>query len=561
VEEVPQLELDEVREALEERGLDVEGDDALVRARLVQAIEREDADLFLQGGMDDDDVQDGLVQDGLDLPPAAARTGARPAAEVAFEEEFEKKWAAAAAETPMAPAAGAEGSGGVAAGGSVGGGNIPKAELDTRGLLNAFDNALDDWFGPDAGSVRRPMPGMVTKKMRHGSCPGCGVPFQTVAKALPGYAPESKLGDPSTVCARCYGLQHYGKVDASLTAQRATHAEVSPDAFKELLSPISKKKAVVCYVVDVFDFHGSFLKDLTDVVGRNPVVLALNKADLLPRDFHPNRVKNWVYREAGRFNIWVVDVILVSAMRGYGVQTLEMTLRELSNKRKQDVYILGSANVGKSTLVNRLINRDFSLEEAPWKEERRVRGKILDDVEAQEALLDAHLRELEEAGDDDARTGGAGKSSGIYMGPQGEGWEKFVIEGGLDLGDLEDEEMSSSTPGASGATGDSADGEEAAVGEDGIDMGPKGEGWETFQIEGGLDLGLEDLDEGVDAVEEWESEGKGREWAGATAFEFEARQKESRWQRQVCVCVCVCVCVQVCPGCRDVRYICRFHYL
>ena len=40
-EEVSDLEVDEVREALEERGLDVEGDDALVRARLVQAITRE----------------------------------------------------------------------------------------------------------------------------------------------------------------------------------------------------------------------------------------------------------------------------------------------------------------------------------------------------------------------------------------------------------------------------------------------------------------------------------------------------------------------------------------
>lgn len=45
--------------------------------------------------------------------------------------------------------------------------------------------------------------------------------------------------------------------------QRATHAEVSPEAFKELLKPIGSKKAVVCYVVDVFDFHGSFLSDLT----------------------------------------------------------------------------------------------------------------------------------------------------------------------------------------------------------------------------------------------------------------------------------------------------------
>ncbi len=40
------------------------------------------------------------------------------------------------------------------------------------------------------------------------------------------------------------------------------------------------------------------------------------------------------------------------------------------------MYILGSANVGKSTLVNRLIQRDFSLEDAPWKEEKRIKGKV-----------------------------------------------------------------------------------------------------------------------------------------------------------------------------------------
>ena len=60
----------------------------------------------------------------------------------------------------------------------------------------------------------------------------------------------------------------------------------------------------------------------------------------------------------------------------------------LMHEGVQDVYILGSANVGKSTLVNRLIQRDFSLEEAPWKEERRIKGKILGDVEAEEALRD-----------------------------------------------------------------------------------------------------------------------------------------------------------------------------
>jgi len=271
-----------------------------------------------------------------------------------------------------------------------------------------------------------------------------------VAQALPGYTPESKLGKDGTVCARCYGLQNYGKVDPSLTAQRATHSEVSPEAFKELLKPIGKKKAVVCYVVDVFDFHGSFLSDLTSVVGRNPVILALNKADLLPRDFHPNRVKNWVYREAGRMNIWVLDVILVSAMMGYGVQTLEGTLRELSTKRKQDVYILGAANVGKSTLVNRLIQRDFSIEDAPWKEEKRIKGKILEDIDAEEALLDRYLQDHEQ---DDASAAGAGM-------------ETLTIEGGLDLGDVEDDQFLSTD--SLDPSGDAGAEMEEKAGEDGV---------------------------------------------------------------------------------------------
>ena len=44
--------------------------------------------------------------------------------------------------------------------------------------------------------------------------------------------PESKAKDKDAVCARCYGLQHYGKVDPSLTAQKAVFDAVSPEAFR-----------------------------------------------------------------------------------------------------------------------------------------------------------------------------------------------------------------------------------------------------------------------------------------------------------------------------------------
>ena len=494
-EDVAQLEVDEVREALEERGLMVEGSEAEVRARLFDAITTEEDEL--------------PVVDGDD----------------ALDEEFQQRWAVADLGSELLPVDHSTVAPSRRADQEV------SVKMDTDGVLNAFDNALDDWFGSPAEGASRTVPGAVTKKAKRGFCPGCGTAFQSVAQALPGYIPESKAGQAGTVCARCYGLQHYGKVDPSLTAQRATHAEVSPEAFKELLAPIGQKKNVVCYVVDVFDFHGSFLKDLTVVVGRNPVVLALNKADLLPRDFHPNRVKNWVYREAGRLNIWVVDVVLVSAMMGYGVQTLERTLRELSSKRAQDVYILGAANVGKSTLVNRLIQRDFAVEDAPWKEEKRIKGKILDDTELEEAMLDRSLLgSIQEMGVPAKRK----MSGGVDLGPDEEGWETFRIEG-LDLGELEDSELSSESLEASNdSPGDEGQSDVVATEEeDGIYMGPKGEGWQTFKIEGGLDL---DLDLDSDSVEVSgdgeDSNAPAGEWSGQTAFEFEARTKETKWERQ-----------------------------
>jgi hypothetical protein len=85
-------------------------------------------------------------------------------------------------------------------------------------------------------------------------------------------------------------------------------------------------------------------------------------------------------------------------------------------------------------------------------------------------------------------------SDGVDAGPDEEGWETFVIEGGLDLGELEDSEMSS------GEGSEEASGEVWGEGE-GEEVEGKGEGWETFAIEGGLDLDLDEDD--LEARDEW----------------------------------------------------------
>jgi hypothetical protein len=158
-------------------------------------------------------------------------------------------------------------------------------------------------------------------------------------------------------------------------------------------------------------------------------------------------------------------------------------------------------------------------------------GQIIDDMEAQEAVLKdqrwsaAASYEEEEAMQVAKAKAGADE---VYMGPKGEGWQTFRIEG-LDLEELEEEEASStleeeevggsklkepSEGEAFSSTSLDASIQDAAVaadgegkdGSDGTYMGPKGEGWETFKIEGGVDLGLDGLDGDVEASgDEWVS--------------------------------------------------------
>lgn len=182
-------------------------------------------------------------------------------------------------------------------------------KVDTDTLLSAFDSALDEWYGSEEGEL-----GRVRKIGKKGECPGCGCKLQSADKDLPGFVPEHKAENPDAVCVRCYGLQFYGKVDAELTAQKGVHDAVSPEAFRKTLAPIRQKNCIICYVVDVFDFHGTFLPDLTMLVGDNPVVLAVNKADLLPKNYNQERVKRWVRTCANELGSpRVVDVVMISA--------------------------------------------------------------------------------------------------------------------------------------------------------------------------------------------------------------------------------------------------------
>ncbi|NIK68301.1 ribosome biogenesis GTPase YqeH [Paenibacillus sp. BK033] len=180
------------------------------------------------------------------------------------------------------------------------------------------------------------------------ACAGCGVKLQTEHPEQSGYLPEAALNREPVICQRCFRIRNYNE---------ASSITVDQDDFLRLLGSIGSTDSLVVHIVDLFDFEGSLISGLQRFVGNNPVVLVVNKVDLLPRSVNLNRLRNWVQKQAKAEGLRTVDIVLCSAKRNIG---FEHVIEAIEHHRKgRDVYVVGATNVGKSTLINRLIH-DYS---------------------------------------------------------------------------------------------------------------------------------------------------------------------------------------------------------
>ncbi|CAE8674413.1 unnamed protein product, partial [Polarella glacialis] len=85
------------------------------------------------------------------------------------------------------------------------------------------------------------------------------------------------------------------------------------------------------------------------------VRIIANKIDLLPRDASVIRVRGWVAQEAilaGFPRVKITDVFPVSCHDGKGIMAVAKLLDQQNTYREH--YLVGAANVGKSSLINRL---------------------------------------------------------------------------------------------------------------------------------------------------------------------------------------------------------------
>ena len=180
-------------------------------------------------------------------------------------------------------------------------------------------------------------------------CIGCGAEIQSENPNKQGYLPKSvvekSIEENNLVCKRCFRLKNYNEV---------SDVELGAEDFYKLIKTLSKKDGLIVKVVDIFDFSGSWIEDVIDIVGNNKdIVLVANKLDLLPKSVKQNKIKQWLFKMLKAKGIKAKDILLISAIKNHGIEEAAARIDELRNGK--DVYIIGATNVGKSTFVNKLI--------------------------------------------------------------------------------------------------------------------------------------------------------------------------------------------------------------
>ncbi len=180
-------------------------------------------------------------------------------------------------------------------------------------------------------------------------CIGCGTVIQTEEKEQIGFTPKSALDkgleSGEVYCQRCFRLRHYNDIQ---------DVAITDNEFLALLNGIGDSDALIVNVVDIFDFNGSLIPGLHRFAGDNPVLLVGNKVDILPKSLKRGKMTQWMKERAFEVGLRPIDVTLTSAKSESDIEELLALIEE--HRAGRDVYVVGVTNVGKSTLINAIIN-------------------------------------------------------------------------------------------------------------------------------------------------------------------------------------------------------------
>ena len=186
-------------------------------------------------------------------------------------------------------------------------------------------------------------------------CYHCNKVLQSDDPNQGGYIPKELLevnDGRVLLCEECYRKENLDIVPIKV--------ELDQD-LRTILEDAKKQNALIVYVVDVFSFESSFIKEVSEILNGLDTLVIANKIDLLPKNAKLDEVKEYVAHRLRVEKFKALDIILTSPALDYNIEEVLNKIKEVRNGR--NTYIVGRIGSGKTSILTSLLgvfNNDTS---------------------------------------------------------------------------------------------------------------------------------------------------------------------------------------------------------
>ena len=170
-------------------------------------------------------------------------------------------------------------------------------------------------------------------------CKGCGAVLQNTDSQALGYVPDLTM----EYCQRCFRLTHYDR------QQDYIDLTVTQD-----LSLLEDLKGIFVWIVDVIDLETSLLSVIPQFLKTRRFIMVVNKCDLLPATVKENKIRKYIGLRLKELGLQSEAVII----RGRESSFRDKMIEIIRNSDEEFIF-MGIANVGKSTVINDLLNQQL----------------------------------------------------------------------------------------------------------------------------------------------------------------------------------------------------------
>ncbi len=179
------------------------------------------------------------------------------------------------------------------------------------------------------------------------TCLGCGVLLQTANENKVGYVPKDVFENQPDrlLCKRCFELKHYNQNN---------HYELDSQSYQQSLQYLLTHPGLIVYVVDLFDLDYTVIEAIQDRYQTKRILIVVNKVDLFLDSLNKNRLYRYLQNLMKEKNNLYLDLLLISSFSASDIVLLLERIKKY--KKDENVYFIGMTNVGKSSIINKIIS-------------------------------------------------------------------------------------------------------------------------------------------------------------------------------------------------------------